>query len=250
MLPFLLIAIFVLGAAGFLFTRYRQGKIIFLTDLGSRILGCSFFIGYVGYQFVRRQALNIGWDTPLHIMSWVNWVLIMMIFIFLIAAYLIRHNPIGHAKGLRETVLPLWCAATPAILLETPRWFPVFANSLSWQLAAFSFLIIGHTITLISFLYLGKAFSIMVQARHVVQHGPYRFIRHPIYVGEGIAIVGILLTVPNWINLVWVIVWLVAQWMRAQLEEVKLAAAFSDYTDYKRKTGSFFPKTTKTLTPH
>lgn len=173
----------------------------------------------------------------------------MGLLIFLVGAYLMRANPINRAKGWHEIVIPSWCTVTPILLLETPflhflppSWIYLFANTLHWKIAAFILLITGHTLTLIGFLYLGTAFSIFVQARHVVQRGPYRYIRHPIYVGESIAVVGIFLNVPNGINLVGALLWLIAQWTRARFEENKLAATFSSYTEYKHKTGSAFPR--------
>lgn len=226
----------ILAANASLVIRYRRGDITYFTDLLSRMAGASFFILYIWYQYTRRLALNFGFDSPVLILSWVNWVLIMGIFVFFVVIYLIRANPVVRAQGLRETLLPLCCSVIPVVILESPRWVPIIANTLPWKLAAFSFLVVGHAITLIGFLYLGKAFSIMVQARHVVQHGPYRYIRHPIYVGEGIAMIGILLDVPSVFNLVCVIVWIAAQCVRARLEEKKLETAFGTYADYKRTT--------------
>lgn len=232
----------ILVSNGFLIVRYRQKKIRFITDMLARMAGVSFFILYICHQYALRAALHIKLDSALHILSWINWVLIMGIFAFFIVAYLIRTNPVVRANGLLETLLPLCCAVTPTILLETSRWVPVIADTIPWKLAAFAFLITGHAITLLSFLYLGRAFSIVVQARYVVQRGPYRYIRHPIYVGESIAIVGILLNAPNWINLLCVVLWLVAQYTRARFEEQKLAATFDSYAEYKRRTGAWFPR--------
>lgn len=239
----------ILSANVFLVTRYRQGHITFPTDLLARMAGASFFISYIWYQYMHRRSLHLGFDTPVNILSWVNWLLIMGIFVFFVVAYLIRANPVVRAKGLRETCLPLWCGITPVLLLEThrlhflpPEWIQIWGTALAWKLSACICLVTGHAITLVSFLYLGRAFSIMVQARHVVQHGPYRYIRHPIYVGETIAIIGIFLDVPSWINLAALSLWIIAQWFRARLEESKLAMTFESYREYRRKTGACFPK--------
>lgn len=238
----ILVSTLILAANFFLILRYRQKKITYLTDLLARMAGASFFIFYIQFQYHQRLALNIQLGPTLHVLSWINWGLIMAIFVFFIMIYLIRSNPMVRARGLRETLLPLWCGITPVLLLETPRWFPVLTNALPWKFAALFCLIIGHVISLIGFLYLGRAFSIMVQARHVVRDGPYRYIRHPIYVGETIALIGVVLNAPNGINLVIMALWMIAQWVRAKLEEAKLATAFESYSDYKQKTGGWLPK--------
>jgi len=42
-------------------------------------------------------------------------------------------------------------------------------------------------------LHLGKSFSIMPQARRLVIGGPYRFVRHPLYFAEELAVIGVLI---------------------------------------------------------
>jgi protein-S-isoprenylcysteine O-methyltransferase Ste14 len=41
--------------------------------------------------------------------------------------------------------------------------------------------------------HLGRSFSVVPQARGLVRGGPYSFVRHPLYLAEEIALLGILL---------------------------------------------------------
>ncbi|PIR20007.1 MAG: hypothetical protein COV45_08515 [Deltaproteobacteria bacterium CG11_big_fil_rev_8_21_14_0_20_47_16] len=245
----LVLLLLIIIANVYLLTCYRRGKIHFVSDLIARMLGVSFYIIYIRYQFYQRLDANIGFESHLQIMSWINWTLVMGLFAFFIIAYLSRANPVMRAKGLRETLLPLICAIMPPSLLETHRllflpasWIHNPPKTISWELAAFLFLVLGHLIALVGFLYLGRAFSIMTQARHVVQHGLYRYIRHPVYVGESIATIGIFLGSPSRLNMVLLVGWLVAQRVRASIEERKLMSVFPTYNDYRKRTGAYFPK--------
>ena len=41
--------------------------------------------------------------------------------------------------------------------------------------------------------HLGRAFSLMAEARQLVSDGPYAHVRHPLYLGEAVAMLGLLL---------------------------------------------------------
>src|SRR5260370_10239917 len=65
-----------------------------------------------------------------------------------------------------------------------------------WVLAASDIcLAVGIAWALYSLSYLGRRFSIVPEARGLVTSGPYRLVRHPIYLGEIIAGFGLVL--PN-----------------------------------------------------
>ncbi|MGC1952289.1 MAG: methyltransferase, partial [Gammaproteobacteria bacterium] len=84
---------------------------------------------------------------------------------------------------------------------------------------------------------LGDAFSAMPEARHLVTHGLYARIRHPIYVFGCLAYFGSLLALQVWPIL---IAWLALtpiEVVRARREDRVLAEAFgSAYVAYRGKT--------------
>jgi protein-S-isoprenylcysteine O-methyltransferase Ste14 len=78
----------------------------------------------------------------------------------------------------------------------------------------------------------------------IVREGPYRFIRHPCYTAYlGSYFTAALSVVGPW-SLIMSIVVLGIYWRAARLEEQKfrVSTLASQYTDYEKKTGMFFPK--------
>jgi protein-S-isoprenylcysteine O-methyltransferase Ste14 len=78
---------------------------------------------------------------------------------------------------------------------------------------------------------LGRSFGIVPADRGLVQHGPYRFVRHPIYAFEALFSVGYLAAVPTTRSFVIIGVWCVLQALRVFREERILAG----YDDYRRQ---------------
>jgi len=93
---------------------------------------------------------------------------------------------------------------------------------------------------------LGKYFTgaIVIQEQHVVvQHGPYKFIRHPSYSGAFLIAIGIGLMVGNWLSIVTIIAGFVVGMMyRIPVEEqVLLQALGQPYETYMKRTKRLIP---------
>ena len=88
---------------------------------------------------------------------------------------------------------------------------------------------------------LGRSFSLLPQARTLVTHGPYRFVRHPIYLG------GLLITAGEvWLRFSPLVValnvlFVAAQVVRLRYEEQLLAETFPEYAAYRRRTSALIP---------
>ena len=113
-----------------------------------------------------------------------------------------------------------------------PAWLGLLATGL----------IIGGTVaTIYAFLWLGRSFSIMPEARALVTRGPYAVVRHPVYLFEEITIFGIMLHhAQPWSAILFA--WqLGCQLLRIHYEEKVLAAAFPEYRSYAAGRARLIP---------
>lgn len=102
-------------------------------------------------------------------------------------------------------------------------------------------LVVGLAFSVWSIRFLDRSFSLMAQARAVVRQGPYRYVRHPLYTGELVALAGTVLARPSWWTaLVWVSI-LGLQAYRAHHEEAVLSATLPEYGEYQKSTPRLIP---------
>jgi protein-S-isoprenylcysteine O-methyltransferase Ste14 len=95
---------------------------------------------------------------------------------------------------------------------------------------------------LVSVVSLGRNFGVLPEARGLVTRGPYRLVRHPVYLGEIGVCTGLALAAPSIYNASLLAVLVFAQAVRMVLEERALAEAFPDYTHYARQTPRLVPR--------
>jgi protein-S-isoprenylcysteine O-methyltransferase Ste14 len=81
------------------------------------------------------------------------------------------------------------------------------------------------------------------QHRHgqqLVHHGIYRYIRHPIYAGDVLLLIGLELALNSWLVLA-VLVPLLISIRQALAEETVLVQVVEGYADYRKRTKRFIP---------
>ncbi len=109
---------------------------------------------------------------------------------YLMAALLIMTRP--PAKAHAEGALPRILAFVGTYMPWTIGFFVKPEGTLP-NFVASVLVVTGIVMTLVTLRHLGSAFSLTPQARHVVKTGPYRWIRHPLYLSEEIAFAGLVL---------------------------------------------------------
>jgi protein-S-isoprenylcysteine O-methyltransferase Ste14 len=103
-------------------------------------------------------------------------------------------------------------------------------------------LICGLSFAIGSVIVLGRCFGILPDVRGLVTRGPYRLVRHPLYLGELTAVLGIVLGSRNplWAGVAWVAC-LSLQLARTGYEERNIRAEFPEYAQYAAHTKRLIP---------
>ncbi len=142
----------------------------------------------------------------------------------------------GTDRILPKAMAILGTYLTVAILALPQPHLPV------WALAASTVLIFsGSAFSVYALIFLGRSISLMPEARKLVTSGPYTVVRHPLYLGEGIALTG---TVIQYIS-PWAVLLFAAQiccqLYRMGCEEEVLTEAFPEYDAYSMRSFRVIP---------
>jgi protein-S-isoprenylcysteine O-methyltransferase Ste14 len=161
-----------------------------------------------------------------------------IVFMMLMAAAVItRTRPTGKASGLEPRI----SAVVGTFLVYGITAFPRRGLPLSLEAVSASLTMIGNVAAIIALSQLGRSFSIMAESRRLVTTGPYRFVRHPLYLAEEIAMVGVFLQFASPWTALLLAMQIAFQLRRMHNEELVLAAHFPDYTPYQRTTARLIP---------
>lgn len=94
--------------------------------------------------------------------------------------------------------------------------------------------------------HLGQYWSgrITIKEDHkLIRTGPYARLRHPIYSGLDLAVIGSALAIDHWRCVAGVCVIMLGFWVKAKREEAMLSAQFGeDFAEHRGQTGFLLPK--------
>jgi protein-S-isoprenylcysteine O-methyltransferase Ste14 len=96
-------------------------------------------------------------------------------------------------------------------------------------------------LSIFALLALGRNLSIIPQARKLVRHGPYRLVRHPLYLGELTSVFGIVAAEVTLSKMMVFLLLIAAQIYRSLWEEKLLVNTFPEYKEYSSKKRRFIP---------
>jgi protein-S-isoprenylcysteine O-methyltransferase Ste14 len=137
-------------------------------------------------------------------------------------------------RPARDPVAFAACAAAVGaiVLLEGPPAGTATSLVLAGDLVA----LVACVWLLSAVVALGRCFGVLPEARGLVTRGPYRVVRHPVYLGELAACAGLVLAAPTAAFLVG------AQALRMRLEENELGEHFPEYARYAAETPRLLPR--------
>ncbi len=156
-------------------------------------------------------------------------------FVLSVVLYLVRAVPQRRAQGF----YPRFAAGTfftLGFLLLPPR-----ELSTALYLVSLLLLIAGILFSICALLVLGRSISLLPEARRLVTRGPYALVRHPLYLGEMVAVAGIALQHFSGWALLLLGLGCAFQIQRMKYEESVLLQSFPEYADYMARTARLVP---------
>jgi protein-S-isoprenylcysteine O-methyltransferase Ste14 len=159
------------------------------------------------------------------------WFAETVLFVVLIIAFLLRSAPCNRSQGVREVVVPLIGSALPFGLLLIPPLPAITGNRILFY-GALWWMTMATSLTVVGMWYLRRSFSITVEARTMITGGPYRLVRHPVYLGEMLAAAAVAFIRLSPINILLLLLFFAVQVYRSRMEEAKLRRVFPEYADY------------------
>ncbi|MBI4470189.1 MAG: isoprenylcysteine carboxylmethyltransferase family protein [Acidobacteria bacterium] len=154
-----------------------------------------------------------------------------------VVLFVIRSEPIRKAEGFRARLV----SQSGAFILTAVAMMP--KQSLGWgiDVAASLLLMIGMVITVLALMHLGRCFSIMPEVRGAVMTGPYRLVRHPMYLGEFVSGLGMALATLSVLSVTVYLVFVWLQCCRMDYEERGLRSVFPRYDLHITNTKRLIP---------
>ncbi|HET9847865.1 MAG TPA: isoprenylcysteine carboxylmethyltransferase family protein [Candidatus Dormibacteraeota bacterium] len=218
-----------------------------MSERASFLLGRALPLGVFGFlvaiqgdlAYASIQHAFAGTLDRADAMYLVNRILVVAFYGFLVAIYVLR----GKAAAYDHNPLAVAVAMVGTFVLYTLYLIPGQSRSTDVRVLAISDICLacGMVWALYSLSYLRHRFSIVPEARGLVTSGPYEIVRHPIYLGEIIAALGLVTPTLLSPSIVVFVIFVGAQIARTYFEERVLRAAYPTYEAYARRTRRLIP---------
>ena len=195
----------------------------------SRQVGLHRLVVWIGNSLLVTYITLYVWHGLHEFHTIADWTVIPYLALEVSQAAMI----LGHRRARvpamrwRESAFPFlvtfWMVAASAVWSWHSAWGPDTTAVLSWlRLAP----VVGGTWAILT---LGRNFAMAVEVRQVVQHGVYRYVRHPIYTAYGLLWIIQVVLFRSWSYTGVVLAGAVLLVVRAHYEDVKLRQADATY---------------------
>jgi protein-S-isoprenylcysteine O-methyltransferase Ste14 len=178
-----------------------------------------------------------------------------------LASFMSRGEARARPQGFWENIYPLLTVFVPVLgftLLFVPQVRELLPGwpqgAITWMRGVsplFPFyLVVGGTaialagaaFSIWALSYLRRSFGLRTAVRELVRSGPYRWVRHPLYFGEIVHVLGIAILSGTPAGLVLFVVSVGLQVVRARIEERKFLSTLPEYRGYMAQTGFLWPR--------
>jgi protein-S-isoprenylcysteine O-methyltransferase Ste14 len=112
---------------------------------------------------------------------------------------------------------------------------------LAAQVGAPLMILVGNGFAVYVLIYLGRSFSILPESRRLVTSGPYQLVRHPLYLAEAVATLGVLIEFLSPLALLLFAAQFSMQLFRMHYEENVLRETFPEYGVYSERSWRLMP---------
>jgi hypothetical protein len=174
---------------------------------------------------------------------------LLLLFFFTALLLLLGRRAAVPPQNLKGILIPL-ATTFFNFTYSAVSWLPISlqislcptALQLPLAIAGFVLIVLGPAVALWGILYLGRSFGVFVEVRKVVLGGPYRWVRHPMYLGWICMYAGLALGSFSAVYFILVTIHIFLLQYRARLEEAQLSEYSADYREYLKRAGFIFPR--------
>jgi protein-S-isoprenylcysteine O-methyltransferase Ste14 len=176
-------------------------------------------------------------------------------------SFIVRVGAKERPKGFWENAYPLFTVFVPVIgftllfIPEVRNLMPRYSEGILKMLLDISPLfpfylyltgtvigLLGAAFSIWALSYLKRSFGLRAAVRELVSTGPYKRVRHPLYLGEIVHILGIAILSGTPVGLYLFVVAVALQIVRAKIEERKFLRTLPEYRTYWESTGFLWPR--------
>jgi protein-S-isoprenylcysteine O-methyltransferase Ste14 len=204
-------------------------------DVFARLLLLSVCAGLLYLSYIRLDQLM---DDP-GVSRWQVATAGLAIGNILLMAVLgaFRRRPVKRIHGLTQRIVALGGSWLAMFMIAGPM------HKASPAMVAFglALVIVGACFQGWTYFHLGRSFSMMAEARKLQTTGPYRFIRHPLYLFEEMPTLAFYLLNISLFNTVVLATQIAFQLQRMRYEERILEEAFPEYREFKLSRARLIP---------
>ena len=163
------------------------------------------------------------------------WAVETLLYVVLVVAFATRSDPVDRSQGFAEIIVPLIGSVLPFALLTTEPGAWIMGKHFLLTVI-FCWMTLATGFTAWSIWTLRRSFSITVEARALVTNGPYRWVRHPVYLGEILASAAVVAWRWSLLNVAIFALFVAIQLLRARWEESKLKRTFPEYSAFSARS--------------